>query len=63
MTTYPLNKPSYILFQESASKMSYSCDITMNNNMNKLANFNFGGSSHTNSFYLILTRGPITIVN
>ena len=28
MTTYPLNKPSYFLFQDSASEVSYACERT-----------------------------------
>ena len=26
MTTYPLNNPNYILFQDSASEVSYACE-------------------------------------
>ena len=47
MTTYSLNKRSYFLFQDSASKVSYACEriilnMNMKMNMNKMANFIFG---------------------
>ena len=46
MTTCSLNKPSYFLFQDSASEVSYACEKNNNEdedeNMNKMANFSFG---------------------
>ena len=46
MTTYPLDNPSYFLFQDSASGVSYAseeyCEYEMNMNMNKMAYFSFG---------------------
>ena len=42
MTTYPLDKPSYFLFQDSASEVKWKINKIMNMNMNKMANFSFG---------------------
>ena len=65
MTIYPLDKPSYFLFQNSASEVSYASEIIIilwiwiwtKWQISVLAKIHI-----LLSFYLILTRGPIIIV-
>ena len=38
MTTYPLKKTSYFLFQDSASEVSYACERINNNNYKAIIN-------------------------
>ena len=57
MTTYPLDKPSYFFFQDSASEVSYASEGILwiwneYENMNKMANFSFEWYSHNASFLL-----------
>jgi len=67
MTTYPLDKPSYFLFQDSAFKVSYACE--------RIIKINYYEYEYTKwqisilakihillPFYLILTRGTMIIV-
>ena len=63
---YPLNKPSYFLFQDFASKTSYACErIIIIMNMKIWTNWQISvlENTHTDSFlYLVLTRWPIIII-
>ena len=64
MTSYPLDKPSYFLFQDSASEVSYGKNMYYEyeyENMNKMANFNLVEIHILLPFYLILTRVPISL--
>ena len=63
---YPLNKPSYCLFQDFTSKTSYACErIIIIMNMKIWTNWQISvlENTHTDSFlYLVLTRWPIIII-